>query len=446
MVCAIPQVFGPGGLVLPAGNGAPALVGSFDGNSLTPLNTAIATQSVLLPLASPSSGIIYSWDPVSRSYASTTDSFGPVFGERAETVGKNRLFLGVSYQYLSFSKLDGTDLKHVPEVFTQPDVAVSDPPGTVCSANPDHLNATGVCAFIRDVVTVQNRIDLKAHQVTVFLTYGLNNRIDISAAIPIENIRLNINSKATIVNLSDSDIHAFNPNPGCTPSPDQNCLTDTFRNTSVASGFGDITLRAKVIAWSGERTAVAIGANVRLPTGDSLNFLGAGAAGVEPFMVWSRRARFGLHAGAGMQVNGSSKVAGDLTTGSTDRLPGRLAYSAGTDVWLTRRFTVAADFLGQTLFQTQRLTPFTFHELGACTVPYMGPPFTCGISSNTIAPPNTDPDVTQSTGNANILSGSFGAKVKLAGSLLFTGNVVVKIRDGGLRSNVIPMGELSYTF
>lgn len=450
MVCTIPQVFGPGGLVLPAGQGDPALVGSFNGNSLTPLNTAIASQSVLLPLASPSAGILYSWDPVSKSYASTTDSFGPIFGERADTVGKNRLFLGVSYQYLSFSKLDGTQLKQVPEVFTQPDHPNPDDATSICSVNPSRLNDAAGCAFIRDVVTVQNRIDLKAHQVTAFMTYGLNNRIDISAAIPIENIRLNITSIATIVNLSDSSIHAFNSSANCTPAPNGNCLHQVFPNSSLASGIGDITLRVKATAWSGERTAVAIGANVRVPTGDSLNFLGAGAPGVEPFVVWSHRARFGLHAGAGMQANGSSKVTGDLTTGSKERLPGRLAYSAGTDLWLTRRFTIAADFLGQVLFQTQKLAPFTFHEVGACTVVYEGVlgsygPHTCQ-DPGTVAPANTAPDVTQSTSNVNILSGSFGAKVKLAGSLLLTGNVVVKANNGGLRSNVIPMAEISYTF
>jgi hypothetical protein len=137
-------------------------------------------------------------------------------------------------------------------------------------------------------------------------------------------------------------------------------------------------------------------------------------------------------------------VTGDLTTGTKDRLPGRLAYSVGTDVWLTKRATIAADFLGQTLFQTQKLTPFTFHELGACTVVYED-----GAQCQdpgTVAPAKTAADVTESTSNVNLLSGSFGAKVKLAGSLLFTGNVVVKANNSGLRSSVIPMGEISYTF
>jgi hypothetical protein len=442
MVCSIPQVFGPGGLVLPGGTGAaPALLGSFNGNSLTPLNTAIATQSVLLPLASPSSGILYSWNSATKTYSPTTDSFGPIFGERADTVGKNRLFVGMSYQFISFSSLDGSKLKSIPEVFTQPDITDPNDSNRVCSVNPQRLNAAEECAFIRDVVTVQNRIDLKAHQVTAFMTYGVTSRVDVSVAIPIEDIRLDIASDATILNLSNSTIHAFNSRAGCT-SPNGNCLEQIFRNSSRATGVGDITLRAKATAWKGERSAMAIGANIRVPTGDSLNFLGAGAAGVEPFVVWSRLARVAPHVGAGVEANGSSRVAGDLTTGTKSRLPGKVTYAAGADVWLTKHVTAAVDLLGLTLFQTQKLTNSPYQELGACTADY----------PNCTDPGTVDPagkplqNVAQSTSDTSILSISTGAKVKLTSNLLFTGNIVWKLNDGGLRAKVIPLGEISYTF
>src|SRR6266567_1899271 len=101
LVCAVPELYGPTGLVLPAGFGPPALVGSFNGNNLSSLNNAIATQSVLLSLASPSAGIIYTWDPSTQVYSPSADSFGPVFGERADTIGRRKLFVGESYQFFS---------------------------------------------------------------------------------------------------------------------------------------------------------------------------------------------------------------------------------------------------------------------------------------------------------------------------------------------------------
>jgi hypothetical protein len=440
LICLVPQVYGTNGFVLPGGVGPAALVNSFNGNSLTPLNSAIARQSVLLPLASPSSGITYSWDPAAKTFSPSTDSFGPVFGERADTIGKYRLFLGVSYQYLTFSSLDGTDLKRLPEVFTQPDTPITDRNGVNrnCSVVGD---STTDCSFIRDVVTVQNRIDLKIHQVTTFLTFGLTNRVDVSVAIPIQEVKMSIVSDATIVDNSGSGTHAFNTRPGCGSVVNMtNCLNQSFSNASGASGIGDIILRVKGSVWKGERAALAIGADVRVPTGDSLNFLGAGAAGVKPFVVWSYRARVAPHFGAGFEANGSSRVAGDISTGSKDRLPGQFTYSAGADIWLNKRVTAAFDLLGETVFQSQRLIATKYTELGACIIPYPN------CTDPPVKTPNIDPNLTQSTGNLNVLNASIGFKVKLVSNLLAIANVVFKTNSDGLRAKAIPMGELSYTF
>ena len=44
-----------------------------------------------------------------------------------------------------------------------------------------------------------NRINLKVHQFTFYATYGLTNRVDLSVAIPILEVRLGMSSQATIV-------------------------------------------------------------------------------------------------------------------------------------------------------------------------------------------------------------------------------------------------------
>jgi len=441
LICVIPQVYGPNGLILPAGVGPAPLVGSFNGNNLAPLNSAIARQSVFLPLSSPSSGITYAFDRSLNTYSPTTDSFGPIYGERAETIGKGKLYLGVSFQYLSYDTMDGNKLKHLPQVFTQPDTPLdqSNSDSRICSLNGD---STTDCAFIRDVVTVDTRTDLKIQQATFFATYGVTSRVDVSVAIPIENVKLTATSAATIVNNSNSQIHAFDNRPDCgSVDLGTNCLNQTFTNNGSASGIGDITLRVKAAAWKGERAALAIGADVRVPTGDSLNLLGAGAAGFKPFVAWSYRARVAPHFGVGFETNGSSTIAGDITTGSKEKLPGSLIYSGGADAWLTKRLTVAFDLVGQTIFQSHRLVPTQFQELGACTVIYPN----C-VDPGTVAPPKQDPNIIQTIGNVNALSASVGLKVKIVSNLLFTGNAVFRLNDSGLRSKVIPMGQLSYTF
>src|SRR5215475_6970747 len=70
LICLVPQAFGPNGLELP-NTGSPQLsiVPHFQNilpDSLKPLNSAISKQVALLPLASPSSGIIFTQDPVSK--------------------------------------------------------------------------------------------------------------------------------------------------------------------------------------------------------------------------------------------------------------------------------------------------------------------------------------------------------------------------------------------
>lgn len=444
LVCKVPEVYGPTGLVLPAGNGPPALVGSFNGNNLSSLNSAVAAQSVLLSLASPAAGIIYSWDPSNQVFSPTTDSFGPIFGERAETIGRHRFFVGESYQYFKFSSLDGTNLKHLPQVFTQPDTPLSDGSGRICSTTGDSV---GGCSFIRDVVTVDSRVDLKIHQAVTFLTFGVTNRVDVSIAIPVESVHLGVTSNATIIDNSGSGTHSFVGRPGCgDPINNTICDNQSFPSSGDKTGVGDLVFRIKGTPWRGEHAAIAVGGDVRAPTGDSVNFLGSGAWGFRPFVVWSYRSRISPHLGGGYQVNGNSKLVGDLSKGSEARLPGQFTYSGGVDAWLTKRVTVAFDLVGQTVFNTQRLIPTKFTELGACVYNNGNSYPDCNPPDASFAPPKIDANVTQSTANVNVLNASVGAKVKLVSNLLFSGNVTFKINNDGLRATAVPMGELSYTF
>ena len=67
---------------------------------------------------------------------------------------------------------------------------------------------------------------------------------------------------------------------------------------------------------------MALGLDLRLPTGDEKNLLGTGAPGVQPFLVWS--GNYGVvapHLNAGYQWNGSSVLGGDPGSGISADLP-----------------------------------------------------------------------------------------------------------------------------
>jgi hypothetical protein len=298
-------------------------------------------------------------------------------------------------------------------------------------------------------------LDLKIHRFTTFVTYGLTNSIDISVAIPIENVRMGIFSNATIVDNSNGGFHSFDFRPGCgSVTVDQTgnvvvtpCRTKFFLSVRSASGIGDLTFRVKGTLWKGERAALAVGVDVRAPTGDALNFLGAGAAGVKPFVVWSYRSphRIATHVFVGYEANGDSVLAGDIATGKKAKLPGQLAYSGGIDVWLTKWFTTAFDIVGQQVFEGSRTSLTTLPVPGKC----IDPSGNCGAPG--FEPAQTPPTLLQSTGTFNSTGASVGVKITpfpgaTASRLQMSANVLLKLNEGGLRAKAVPLVGLSYTF
>ena len=111
--CVLPNLFGPTGLTVYANSGFPHYA-HFIGAAQTTLNqtlsSAIVTQLAVLPNISPSSGFTYRYDSEAGAFVRSTTSFGPIYAERAETVGRGKVSFGISYQRFRFSNIDGLDL------------------------------------------------------------------------------------------------------------------------------------------------------------------------------------------------------------------------------------------------------------------------------------------------------------------------------------------------
>jgi hypothetical protein len=167
LINVIPYLYGPDGLTLPN----PFHKAHFQGASIenfTPLNSALAGQLILLPSSSPASGFTYSFDQSLGVYSLSTQNFGPILTERAETIGRHKFLVGFSYQYFNFDTIDGIDLKKIPSVFAHlPDTG----PGGV----PE--------PYENDYITTNNSIGLTLNQYTTFVTFGLTKSLDVSVAI-----------------------------------------------------------------------------------------------------------------------------------------------------------------------------------------------------------------------------------------------------------------------
>ena len=110
------SVFGPSGLrvdseaVLPDGSTHSAHFNSAFQSNFTQINIALASQLTALPLPSPASGFTYAFDADTGTFVRSTQSFGPILTDRAETIGRGRFSFGFSTQFFSFDTLEGADL------------------------------------------------------------------------------------------------------------------------------------------------------------------------------------------------------------------------------------------------------------------------------------------------------------------------------------------------
>ena len=119
------NIYGPNGLVVdseavlaPGDAGHFAHFNNAFQTSFTAFNTALASQLTAVPLPSPASGFTYQYDAASGAFKRSTQSFGPILADRAETLGRKKFSFSFNYQRFSFDKIEGTDLKNVPAAFT----------------------------------------------------------------------------------------------------------------------------------------------------------------------------------------------------------------------------------------------------------------------------------------------------------------------------------------
>jgi len=522
LACVIPQEYGintPGsttfnfGTVLfdptnPKGrNFHPEHFSSEFGTQLGPLTSAIGRQANLLPMASPSSGVLLTYDPSLKTFVVSTSSLGPILGERGDTVGRHKLFVGFSYQFFNFDKIDGVNLRSVPAILTHQDDKFdnSNPPGSnPCSTNPSNGSDLMGCSFVRDSIYSQNSISLKINQYTGYITFGLTKHVDVSMVIPFESVRMSLYSQDTIVLGSDGSFkplpgspdssilnqnglsngapyffHLFKDCPDTSPAAGASalasqCLNHTFpdpawigsasapngsSSVNSASGIGDVVARVKWNAWSGEHLRFASGLDMRFPTGDALNFLGSGSYGVKPFVVLSYRARVSPHVMVGYEWNSNS-----ILSSRVNVIPAAnplLNAQSSIGLLTGKKGYMPSDFLysaGLDAWITKWLTG-SFDVVGArflrggtesVTSQQFPAPCTAGClaepSPATVSQNNLAPNFDASYSVTNASAGVKIRPLPKVSKLVVTANVLVRLDNGGLHAKPAPMAGLGYTF
>jgi len=410
------------------------------------LNSSIATALSIIPLSSPASGVIERKDPATGADLAESSTLGPIFTERAETIGKGRFYIGFSNQDFHFTQYNGTSLNAL---------TILDKGGA-----PSNIFAapSATTPLTTRPATFGLGMDVRLSQNIAFLTYGVSDRFDVSVGLPVVH-------SAVAARTYDGTIWS-----GAGNAPDNvntcwcvNTFTPGKPNLFLGqigtasygkTGFGDLLVRAKGTVYRKPNAVVAIGADVRFPTGDASNYLGVGTTSVKPFVAvsfYTKRLQNGIvlspHFDAGWQFSGKSILGGALSlnpapanteslfTASKGYVPDVFSWAGGVEVALGKRNTLIADILGNQIGWIHGMPDARVENAGTAMAPAGAPP---GASDAGLV----------SVGNVSFgqYNGSFGYKLKIAGSLVANFNVLVRLDNNGLTARVVPLFGLGYSF
>ena len=174
----------------PAGSPFPSHAHHFVGDaSLVPLeqlNSELASQLSTFPLASSAGGFTYQLDPALGVLTRATDSFGPIFAERADSIGKGKFAIGLNFSHFAFDRIDDLRLR---DGDIQIVLRHQDLPPAGCCLRP---------FFEGDVIVTSTLLKIQTDITAFTLTYGVTDRLDIGAAIPVVRVQIQARTEATI--------------------------------------------------------------------------------------------------------------------------------------------------------------------------------------------------------------------------------------------------------
>jgi hypothetical protein len=313
---------------------------NFDGSSvfsqtvgggavITPVSTNLVNgflfQSQTFPNASSTAGFTFTW---AQGAPVASELYGPLFGERGLTNGKNKLSATLSFQELSWETFDDQEIRAEAAGLAWGDL---DPVGLLPS---DAYR--GIC-----------HINLKSKVVLLALNYGLLRRLDVSVTVPFVSTTVNGTSE-------------FTPAAGTSVG---NLPPQSYSATGEASGIGDVGVGVKLGLVDSGSFSLAVSGGAGFGTGSADKMTGTGQTSFSGLLVTSwEKARVSIHGQAGyIGATGEADEASPLGVGRFDEFD----YVVGVDyAAVPERLTLGAELVARRLldaptFDEQSLTAQT---------------------------------------------------------------------------------------
>ena len=394
-----PQIQVHGDHFVPAAVGGNATIISF-------LTNSIGSNVANVPVSASSGGETFRFEGATPVH--TSISAGPIYAERAQTLGSGRLFMSLSRTGLHYETLRGVPLDAVRLAFTHANV---DFPNCDAIFGGD-CSIYGIPDFENEVIDFTLGLDVNVDVTAFALTYGVNDRIDLGVVLPVVKTSLRGTSTATIIpfGVDGPPPHFFSG------TEDDPVLSASRFVEGSSSGLGDVSARVKVNLREASPVSLAILAEGRFPTGSEEDLRGSGAVALRGLGILSARlGDFSPHANIGYQYRGRELD------------PDVFLLTAGFDQLLSSWATLAADLISE--------FPIGTSEIPVPEDAVLEEPFRRTIRTSSIPERRDD-----------IINASLGLKLTIPRAVTFVANGAFPLNRGGMRPDVLWTVGAEYTF
>jgi hypothetical protein len=360
-----------------AGARAATFRDAFETPLTRPIGDALAESiGASLPLTAASSGVTFTFNKRTHAWERETEILGQLFLERPRPLGRGKLNLSVSYQWVRIDTVDGMALDRLSDTR----FPIVDP--------------TNGSLFI----VPRFRLDLETHQVTTSVTYGVTDDLDLNLTVPVLYSRFEVNALLRVF---------------------ESGFEQRSRVRASKLGPGDLFLRGKYRLLHGAWGDLAAGLVLRMPAGNQDNFQGTGSWEPAP-MLYAATPSFSL--GRDVRVQAYANGGVELDADDVDRSAGR--FGVGLDCAFGERVTAAVAVLGREPFQG--IAPPGFFDVARAD-PATGRRFEA-------------PFLGLERERAGAYDLSLGGRLNLWRDTVFGfADVILPLNDEGFRSDVIPL-------
>jgi hypothetical protein len=263
------------------------------------ISRALRANLATLPVTASSGAFVYRLNPALGTVERATQSFGPFFVERALTAGRHQASVGMTFQHLHFTSLDGRSLRDGSLVTTANQFTDESAPFDV-----DQLS-----------------LNIDASVATLYANVGVSDRVEVGVAAPFLALQMDGSRVNTYRGREFTQATA----------------------SARATGLADLVVRTKYTLYDDRTTGLAAAVDVRLPTGREEDLLGSGSTALKFSGIGSiDSGRMSAHANAGVSVGGFSR---------------EISYGTAVTYAATGRVSVIGELLGRWLDSPGHIVP-----------------------------------------------------------------------------------------